>query len=104
MGRLKILEEVAENPKLATVFLLKTLFLLTLKMRELLTEEKQLNKEQVRIINQINHRVLPIAQGFVIGSDEMGNSLEDILQMFEKLDLMDLVLQSLEESQKLLTR
>lgn len=103
MGRIEIIEEIRSNPKLAAIFLLKTLFLLTITMRELLAED-QVDREQVRIVNQINHRILPIAQKLAISPQNADESLSEIVTMLEKSGFTNMMLQSLSESRKLLLK
>ena len=101
MGRIEIIEEITSDSKLAATFLLRILFLLTITMRELLAEN-QLDKEKLRIINQINHRILPIAQKLIVNSQGTDQPLSEIVVMIEKSGFTNIMLQSLDESRNLL--
>ena len=98
MGRLDIIDKIGEDPKVCALFLLNTLFLQTLNVREMLARIP-IDCEAIRMANQINHRLLPIIQKLLnLPDKETWVRFGEVIQMLENVGMNDLMLQSLEKT------
>ncbi len=97
---MNITGEIEANSKLRGLFFLKVLYHLSIEMRALLTENP-VPYDKIRIINEMNHRLLPPI-GAVVSNPEasMPNHIGKLVEMLCKTGFLGMMETALGECQR----